>query len=248
MTVIREKADTSVPYQSTSFAKGMKDAVPIALGYFAVSFSLGIAMKKAGMNAFQGFLLSVTNLASAGEYADTQVIAEQGAYLEIILATLVANMRYILMSASLSQRIAPGTKNIHRFGMSYAITDEIFAIAIAQNGNVPPSYLYGAAFAAAPAWGIGTAIGILAGSVLPARVVTALSVSLYGMFLAIIIPPCRKDRAVCTAVIISFLLSYLSSWIPGLCQLSSSMKTIILTIVISSAAALLAPRKDETHA
>lgn len=243
MTVLNENIFCTEK-KHTAFTEGMKDAVPIALGYFAVSFSLGIAMRRAGMNAFQGFLLSITNLASAGEYADTQVIAEQGAYLEMVLATLVANMRYILMSASLSQRLSPHEKNIHRLAMSYPLTDEIFAIAIAQNGFVPPSYLYGAALAAVPAWSIGTAAGIIVGSILPARMVTALSVSLYGMFLAIIIPPCRKDRAVCTAVVFSFLLSCLSSWIPGLRSLSSSMKTILLTIIIASAAALTAPRKE----
>lgn len=244
MTVADERLLTEKTKSESVFVKGMQDGLPIALGYFAVSFSLGIAMKKAGMNAFQGFLLSITNLASAGEYADTQVILEQGAYLEIILATLVANLRYILMSAALSQRLKPSTGLHHRFAMAYGITDEIFAIAIAQNGHIRPSYMYGAVFIAAPAWGIGTALGILAGSILPVRIVSALSAALYGMFLAIIIPPCRKDRAVALAVVISFAASYLCSVLPLISDLSSGMRTIILTVVISSIFAVLFPHKE----
>jgi predicted branched-subunit amino acid permease len=204
-------------------------------------------MRKAGMNWFQGFLLSITNLASAGEYADTQVIAEDAAYIEIVLATFVANMRYVLMSTALSQRLKPHTRLIHRCGIAYGITDEIFAIAIAQDGDVPPSYMYGAAFIAAPAWAIGTAVGILAGSLLPGRIVSALSAALYGMFLAIIIPPCKKDKAVCLAVVLSFLASWLCSVLPVVRELSSGMRTIILTVVIASIFAVLMPHKEEKH-
>lgn len=220
---------------------GIQDGLPICFGYFAVAFSLGIAMRNAGMNTLQGFLLSLFNLASAGEYADLQVIAEDAAYTEIILVTLIANARYLLMSASLSQRFSEKTAFIHRLFVGYGITDELFGIAIAQPGYLHPYYYYGALSAAVPGWAFGTAAGILAGNVLPARIVSALSVALYGMFLAIIIPPARHDKATAAVVISGFALSYFSSSLP----IGAGMKTILFTIIIAAAASLIAPRKEE---
>lgn len=232
-----------------SFKKGIRDGIPIALGYLAVSFSLGITMRKASMNPFQGFLLSLVNLASAGEYADLQVILSNGTYMEMAIATLVANARYLLMSTALSQRLSEKTPFFHRFFVGYGITDEIFGIAIGEKGSLHPSYIYGALAIAVPAWSFGTGFGIIAGDILPSLLVNALSVALYGMFLAIIIPPCKKDRAVFYAVCVSFLLSYCSRFLPVLKSLNSGMKTIVLTVLIAGAFALLFPHKEEdTHA
>ena len=194
------------------FSKGIKDGTPIALGYFAVSFSLGIAMKKADMTAFQGFLISLVNLASAGEYADLQVILSNGTYLEMAIATLVANARYVLMSTALSQRISSSTSLLHRMTIGYGITDEIFGIAISEEGDIHPAYIYGALCIAVPAWAVGTALGIVTGNILPALLVNALSVALYGMFLAIIVPPCKKDKYVLLAILISFTASALCTY------------------------------------
>lgn len=225
--------------------QGIRDGIPIALGYFAVSFSLGIAMRNAGISAVQGFFLSMTNMASAGEYAGIQVIAAGGTCLEIAAATLVANARYLLMSTALSQRFSARTPLIHRLLVGYGVTDEIFGITIARPGFIEPAYPYGALLVSVPAWSFGTAIGIAAGNILPARIVSALSVALYGMFLAIIIPPARHDRAVAAAVVISFLLSWLAPSLPLLGSMSSGTRTIVLTVVIASAAALLVPHAEE---
>ena len=222
---------------------GLKDGLPICFGYFAVAFSLGIAMRNAGMNSLQGFLLSLFNLASAGEYADLQVIAEDAAYTEIILVTLVANARYLLMSASLSQKFHEKTAFIHRLFVGYGITDELFGIAVAQPEYLHPFYYYGALAVAVPGWAFGTSAGILAGNVLPARIVSALSVALYGMFLAIIIPPARHDKATAAVVLSGFAVSWLSSSLP----IGAGMKTILFTVIIASAASLIAPRKEESH-
>lgn len=227
------------------FIQGMRDGIPIGLGYLAVSFSLGIAARNVGMNAFQGFLVSILNNASAGEYAGFTVIGADAAYLEIILVTLIANARYLLMSCALSQKFHPSTKLIHRLIVGYDVTDEIFGISIAQEGYLNPFYSYGAIAVAAPAWSIGTAIGVMVGNVLPASLVSALSVALFGMFIAIIIPPAKKDKVVAAIVIVCFASSYAFSVLPVISSLSEGTRTIILTVVISAAAALLFPRKED---
>lgn len=225
--------------------EGMRDGIPIGLGYLAVSFSLGIAARNAGMTAFQGFLMSLLNNASAGEYAGISVIAVNGTYLEVALVTLIANARYLLMSCALSQRFQPGTSLIHRLLIGYDVTDELFGITIARPGILNPYYTYGAILVAIPGWSVGTALGIIAGNVLPARVVSALSVALYGMFLAIIIPPARKDRVVAGLVILSFAGSWAAGWLPLVSGLSGGTRTILLTVAISAAGALLFPVKQE---
>ncbi len=176
-----------------AFIEGLRDGVPIALGYFAVAFSLGIAARSAGLTAFQGFFASMLCVASAGEYALFTLIGAGATYLEIALLTLITNARYFLMSCALSQRISPDMKNYHRYLVGGVVTDEIFGITIARPGYMEPAYNYGAIAVSVPAWAIGTALGILMGNLLPARIVSALSVALYGMFLAIIIPPAKKS-------------------------------------------------------
>jgi predicted branched-subunit amino acid permease len=149
------------------------------------------------------------------------------------------------MSFSLSQRFSPDTPLIHRFFVGSYITDEIFGITIAQKGYVNPWYSYGAILVAVPLWGIGTAAGIVAGSLLPASVVAALGVMLYGMFLCIFIPPARKDRSILLLIVICFGASFAASVLPYIRKLSSGNRTLVLTVLISAAAALIAPRKEE---
>ena len=233
------------PARSRVLLAGIRDGLPIGLGYLAVSFSLGIAARNAGLNAFQGFLISLLNNASAGEYAAFTVIAADSGFVEMALITLITNARYLLMSCSLSQKFSPDTPLYHRLLVGYDVTDELFGIAIARPGYLDPLYSYGAFIPAIPGWALGTALGVTAGSVLPARVVSALSVALFGMFLAIIVPPARKNRAVLLCVLVSFVLSGLCAVLPVVKALSEGMRTILLTIVIASAAALLFPVADE---
>ena len=227
------------------FLSGVRDGVPIGLGYLAVAFSLGIAARNAGLNAFQGFLISLLNNASAGEYAAFTVIAADSGFLEMALITLITNARYLLMSCSLSQKFSPDTPLYHRLLVGYDVTDELFGIAIARPGYLDPFYSYGAFVPAIPGWAIGTALGVTAGSILPARVVSALSVALFGMFLAIIIPPSKKNPVVLGCVCVSFAASWLCSVLPLTSALSEGTRTILLTILIASAAAALFPVKDE---
>lgn len=226
---------------STALREGIKDGIPIGLGYFAVSFSLGIAARNAGLTALQGFLASLSTNASAGEYAAFIIIAADTPYLEMVLVTLITNARYLLMSCALSQKFSPDTPLYHRLLVGYDVTDEIFGITIARPGILDPFYNYGAILVAAPAWATGTALGIIAGNLLPLRIVSALSVALYGMFIAIIIPPGRKNKIIAALVFISFAASYGASVLPVLSSLTDGTRTILLTVLISAAAALLFP-------
>lgn len=227
------------------FKRGLKDGIPIATGYFVVAFTLGIPAKNAGFSALQALIASMVNNASAGEYALFTLVAASASYLEVALMTLVANARYLLMSCALSQKFSPQTPLLHRALVAFDVTDEIFGISIAQKGWLNPWYNYGAMAVAIPGWALGTFFGVIMGNVLPIRAVSALSVSLYGMFLAIIIPPARKSKVVCGVVAISFLLSYLANALPFLAAISTGTKTIILTVAISLAAAILFPVKEE---
>ena len=224
---------------------GLRDGIPIAMGYFAVTFSLGIIAARAGLTAPLGFLSSFFTRASAGEYGTYTLVAVQAAYVEVIAMCLVANLRYMLMSAALSQKIAPGTSWFHRILMACCVTDEVFGISVAHPGYTPPAYTYSAALISTVFWASGCAVGIVAGSLLPQPMVTALSMSLYGMFLAIIIPPAHKDRNVLYALIASFMLSGLCAVAPVIGEWSSGMRTVVLTIVISAVAAWLKPIKTE---
>ena len=229
----------------SAFFNGLAAGIPIGLGYFAVSFSLGIVARKAGLNPVQGFVASWFNLASAGEYALFNAIEQLVTYFEVALITFVVNARYLLMSCALSQRISPETPFFHRFLVAFGITDEIFGVSIAQTGALNPFYNYGAMAVAVPLWSIGTSLGIIAGNMLPVMVVNALSVALYGMFIAIIIPPAKKNMTIATAVAVSFALSWGFSVLPFVRELSSGNRTIILTVAISAVLAYLKPVKEE---
>ena len=225
--------------------QGIRDGMPIALGYFAVAFTLGIAARNADFSAVQAMVESLTNNASAGEYAVFSLAAARAGYWEAAVMTLVANARYLLMSCSLSQKLAPETPLYHRMLVAFDVTDEIFGISIAYPGQLSPWYTYGAMAVAIPGWGLGTFFGVAVGNVLPPRLVSALSVGLYGMFLAIIIPPAKKDRVVLGLVALSFAASLITSRWTLLTPVPSGVKTIALTVVIALGAAVLFPVKDE---
>ena len=225
----------------------MRDGFPIGMGYFAVSFSLGIIAAKAGLTAWMGFVGSFLTRASAGEYGVYSLIAIGASYVEVVAMCLVTNLRYLLMSTALTQKFASNVSLLKRILVAYCVTDEIFGISIAYPGNLPPAYPFGAMLVSTTMWASGTAVGIVAGEILPPHVVTALSVALYGMFIAIIIPPSKRDNAVGISVIASFLLSWLCSVLPTVREMSAGTRTIVLTIVIAAIAAYVKPVKIEDH-
>ena len=234
------KDPIGMPYRT-----GLRDGIPIALGYFAVSFALGIAAKQGGISPLVATIASLTNNASAGEYAAFRLIQEGASYLEMALIMLIVNGRYLLMSCSLSQKLQKGTPLWQRLLLAFGVTDENFGISMAYPASLTPFYTYGAMTVAIPGWALGTLLGVLVGNLLPARVLSALGVGLYGMFIAIIIPEGRRSRVIAVLIPICFLLSYLFSVIPFLSALSTGVSVIILTVAISLAAALLFPLPSE---
>ena len=230
----------------TLFKRGFRNGIPIFLGYLAVSFTFGIAARDAGLTSFQAVLISATNLTSAGQFAALGIIATQASYIEMALTQLVINLRYCLMSSSLSQRFDEKMKPHHRFFIAFGVTDEIFGVSSAYlQENVPPAYCYGLIAASWPGWVLGTALGCLSGSILPASVLSALGVALYGMFIAIIVPPTKNNRVLLGIVIISMLLSLVFAITPILKGISSGFRVIILTIIIAGAAAYFFPVEEE---
>jgi len=187
---------------STSYwlKKGIHNGMPIALGYLAVSFTLGIAAKNAGLTALQAALASITCHASAGEFAGFTLIAALAAYTEIAVMELIINARYFLMSCALSQKLDNKMPFFHRLIMGLFVTDEIFGLTVSVPEKLNPAYMYGMVLVASPAWVLGTYFGVLFGNILPANIVSALSVGLYGMFIAIIIPPARKNHRRCSNI------------------------------------------------
>ena len=233
------------PENKTWYIKGIRNGWPIAVGYFAVSFALGIAARNVGFTALQATVMSALFNASAGEYAAIMMAGTGASVLEAVIMEAVANARYLLMSFSLSQKLDPSLSTGHRLLLSNYITDEFFALSVAVPGYLNPFYTYGMISLAAPAWAIGTGLGVIVGNVLPARVVSALSVSLFGMFIAIIIPPARRNKVLAGFVFAAMALSGICAFAPVLKEISTGTRTIVLTVILSLVAALLFPVEEE---
>ena len=231
----------------TAFATGVKDGIPICLGYLAVSFTFGIMAKNANLSVWEAVLISAANVTSAGQFAGLSLITAGASYLEMAFTQLIINLRYCLMSCALSQKLRQSTPFFHRFFIAYGVTDEIFGISVSLKDKLHPFYSYGAISVAVPGWVMGTFLGIVSGNILPERVISALSVALYGMFIAIIIPPARGNKVLAGIVAISMAASLIFAIAPVLCQISSGFRIIILTIVIAGIAAALFPVTDDSN-
>lgn len=229
------------------YQKGIRDGIPIALGYLAVSFTLGIAAGNLGITAFPAALMSLTNLTSAGEFAALGLITAGAAYTEMAGTQLIINLRYFLMSCALSQKLPADLPFFHRLLVSYGITDEIFGIAIGAGEKLNPFYTYGALTVAVPGWTLGTWLGVVSGNVLPQRVLSALNVALYGMFIAVIVPPARKEKILAGMIGVSMAASLVFTYLPGISRISSGMRIILLTILIAGAGAILFPIPEESE-
>lgn len=225
-------------------ARGMRAGVPICLGYFAVSLALGIAAKKAGITSFQAALTSLMINASAGEYAGFTLIAAGATYIEVILMEAVANARYLLMSAALSQKLEAKTNIFQRLLLGFTVTDEIFGVSVSIEGKVSPYFTYGTFLVATCGWTGGTFLGAILGEVLPTSLVSALGVGLYGMFISVFIPVARRNKIVAALVAISFAASFACAKLPLVSQIPEGIRIIVLTVVISLAAAIAFPVKE----
>jgi predicted branched-subunit amino acid permease len=227
-----------------TYKNGLKDGIPIMLGYFAVSIAFGVTAVEMGVSEFIAVLISMTNLTSAGQLAGLSVIAVMGTVFEIILTQLVINARYFLMSLTLSQKLDGKFRLLDRFLCAFGITDEIFAVAVSKK-QVSSKYIYGLITLPFFGWTIGTLLGALLGSILPKIIVNALSIALFSMFIAIIIPKAMEDNKVIIVVVISACLSCLFYFIPYLSQISSGISYIICALVASIIGAIFLPVKEE---
>lgn len=225
------------------FRRGLLHGIPIALGYLSVSFGFGILAVKSGLSITDATLISVCNLTSAGQAAGVGIMAAGGTLAEMALVQLTINIRYALMALSLSQKLGSSFTFPHRLLAAYGITDEIFGVCAAQTEPLTPAYMYGMILIAASGWTLGTFLGASAGALLPAAVSAALGIMLYGMFLAIIIPPARKERSILFAVVIAAILSIICKYL--LTMLSEGFAVILCAAAAAAAAAWLFPRKED---
>ena len=227
------------------FKEGMRDGIPIALGYLAVSFTFGMMAVKDHIGILQAVIISLTNVTSAGQFAGLDIIVAGGSLIEMALTQLIINLRYSLMSISLSQKLQKGTGTGKRLLLAYSVTDEIFGVSAARKGKLNIFYSYGAIAVAVPGWVLGTALGAISGSIMPAFLMSAFSVAIYGMFLAIIIPPAKEDKAVLGVVLAAMALTSAFAYVPGMKKISSGFAIIIVTLLVSAIAAILHPHVEE---
>lgn len=231
-----------------NFKRGIQDGIPIGLGYFAVSFTFGMMAVSGGLTAWQAVLISLTNLTSAGQFAGLGIIVAGGSMWEMALTQLVINLRYCLMSFSLSQKLEKNISTGHRLAVAFGVTDEIFGVSASQEGRLSPWYNYGVMSMAIPGWTLGTLIGAVLGNVLPGFLVSALNVAIYGMFLAVIIPPAKKNKSVLGVVIGAMAISTVFAVVPVLNKVSSGFVIIITTLIVAGLAAHFSPIPEEKEA
>lgn len=228
-----------------NFAQGVRDGVPIGLGYLSVSFSFGLMAVRAGLPVWTAVLISASNLTSAGQVAGLSIIAAGGALIEMIVTQFVINMRYALMAVSLSQKADASFTTLRRMTAAFGITDEIFAVAASQDGTFGAKYLYGLIVMPFLGWTGGTFLGAAAGSILPEAIKAALGIAIYGMFLAIIVPPAMTDRGAFLAALCAAVLSCCLTYIPALSAISQGFSVVICACAAAALAAWLHPIAEE---
>ncbi len=229
--------------RKSAFLRGLVSGIPIGLGYLSVSFGFGIMAIRAGLSVTEASLISLTNLTSAGQAAGVDVIASHGSLLEMALVQLTINIRYALMALSLSQKLDGSFTLPHRLLAAYGITDEIFGVCIAEKEKLKPAFMYGIIAIATLGWVLGTFLGAAAGELLPASVSAALGIVLYGMFIAIIVPPSRKSKSILIVVLVAAALSCVFKYLLPL--VSSGFAVIICAVAASVLGAILFPREED---
>ncbi len=227
------------------YRKGLLHGLPIALGYLSVSFAFGIQASAAGLWPWQALLISLTNVTSAGQVAGLQLMVGGAGLTEMALTQLTINLRYALMSLSLGQKLDGSMTLFHRLTISFCNTDEIFLVASGQPGKVGRAYLYGLTIGPYIGWALGTFLGAVAGDLLPASVTAALGMAIYGMFLAIVLPPFRQEKPIRFVVLFASGMSCLMAFVPALSFVTGGFRIILCAVAASALAAWLCPRADE---
>ena len=228
-----------------NFIRGVRRGLPVGVGYFSVSFGFGAMAVSQGLKALDAALISLTNLTSAGQFAGLTLIVAAASLWEIVLTQLVINSRYGLMSLALSQRLDKNVTILGRMAMAFVNTDEIFALAMARKEPLTLPFMLGLGTLPILGWTGGTLFGALAGSILPADFRAALGVMLYGMFIAIVVPPARKEKEVFLAVVLAMVCSCLFAWVPLLQRVSAGISIVICTVAAAAVCAALFPIRDE---
>lgn len=228
---------------NSRFLKGISHGIPICLGYLSVSFGFGITAAASGLSTIEASIISASNLTSAGQAAGVGIIEAGGTLLEMILVQLTINIRYALMGLSLSQKLDKKFTTPHRLLASYGITDEIFAVCSSQKEKLTPAYMYGIILISMLGWVTGTFLGASAGQLLPESISAALGIVLYGMFIAIVVPPSRKSKSILFVAVGAALLSILFKYV--ITTVSSGFAVIICAIAAAALGALLFPISDE---
>ena len=226
------------------FLEGVRDGIPICLGYFSVSMAFGLTAVLQGVPVWSAILISLTNLTSAGQFAGTNILVAHGTMAELALTTLIINIRYFLMSLSVSQKADDKMSIPKRLLISFGITDEVFAVSMQRMRSLSAVYMAGLILTPIIGWTLGTAVGALATGFMPKTLSSAMGIALYGMFIAIIIPPARKDKRVLFAVVLAILFSLAFEYAPYIKKLSDGWAIIIITVIVSALAATLFPIKE----
>lgn len=229
------------------FYKGLKHGIPIALGYIPVSFTFGLMAVKGGIPVAAAILISMTNLTSAGQFAGMNLIIEGASLIEIALTTFIVNLRYMLMSISLSQKLSNKITDFKKYILAFGITDEIFAISAVQPGELTSSYMAGLITIPYIGWALGTAMGALTSSLLPPTLQSAMGIALYCMFIAIVVPAAKESKAALVVALTAITISSAFTWIPYINSLSTGWVIIIATIVASSIGAVIFPREEDEY-
>ncbi|MBR4296502.1 MAG: AzlC family ABC transporter permease [Clostridia bacterium] len=231
--------------ENNSFRMGIRDGVPIFLGYLSVSFAFGIFAVDSGLSIFEALLISMTNLTSAGQLAAVPIICSYGSFIELAVSQLVINLRYSLMSVSLSQKLGKSVHLLHRFLIAFGNTDEIFAVSASKPTTLGRKYFFGLILMPYIGWSSGTLLGAVAGNILPKIVVSALGIAIYGMFIAIIVPEAKKIKGTALCVLCAVAMGCAFKYTPVLCKISDGFVIIICAVSISLIFALLAPVEDK---
>ncbi len=226
------------------FLSGIRDSLPVGVGYFAVSFGFGISALSLGIKVLEATLISLTNLTSAGQFAALSVIAASAPLINMVITQAVINSRYALMSLALSQRLGADFGFLSRLIISFYNTDEIFAIAMSREKKLTKPYMFGLGPMPIIGWTLGTFLGAFAGIILPASLTVALGVALYGMFVAIVVPNLKKDKSMVVAVLFASVISCLFAFVPSLSSFSGGISVVITTVVAAGICAFLFPEVD----
>lgn len=227
------------------FKRGFRKGIPIALGYLSVSFTFGVKAVNGGLPAWVAVLVSLTNLTSAGQFAGITLMIDGGTYLEIAVTTFVINIRYMLMSLALSQKLVNGTGRIQRCIFGFGITDEVFAVASGESKKISAEYMYGLILLPIAGWTVGTALGAFASDIMPSALACAMELGLYAMFIAIILPPAKHSLAIAIVIISAVAIECLLHYIPVFSKISGGFQVIIAAILAAAVGAVFFPIKKE---